>query len=396
MNFRLLAPAMLWALLGLAVPLVLHLLGRGERRRVPFVNVRWLVPRPALRGLRFAPSDPALLAVRLALLALLVLALAQPSCSGRQRGESSLPAQQLDLATETDLWGALRAADRDLPPGAAIEVVGAAREGALLGSRPVFDREVSWDFGAAPARSAPAPAPPRSSLSRPLRYAIESSPAGRSSASTWRGWIVGLGAVIGFAAEEVALEARPDLLVRIADPAELESLASGLTQGATWILVPARGDGGPTGAPARLEPPLAPFAFELRVEPGSIGRGRVVARDARGRALVAVAEAVDGATWRFAFPVTLEATSLPRSPAWIELGWAVLRPLAERRLGLPVATPTDSARLPVALAKPARPPEAKPSKAPPSARSVPWHGAWWAMAGLAIAERWLASRRVDG
>lgn len=390
MSFRLLAPEMLWSLLGLAVPLLLHLLGRGERRRVPFVGVRWLEPRPALRGLRFAPSDPALLAARLLLLALIAVALAQPSCSGADRVPPSASPRRLDLVGETDLWGALRAADHATPPGQPFEVSGAPRLDALFGSRPVLDRAVAWAAGeastpvAAPALGTPATDP---HSGRRLRWAVEASD--ESDVATWRGWIEGLSEAMGFGTEEVGSSADPDLVVRIADAEGLEP-----HRGGSRVLVPARGERASVGSSAQLEFPLAPLAFELRVRPLPLDRGRAVARDEQGRPLVTVEETAEGEIWRFAFPVTREATSLPHSPAWTELGWAVLRPLAERRLGWSVATPISGV-LPVSLAIPSRPVATNSSQQAPNVRWQPWFGVWWAVAILAIAERWLAARRAE-
>ncbi len=394
MSFRLLAPEMLWSLLGLAVPLLLHLLGRGERRRVPFVGVRWLEPRPALRGLRFAPSDPALLAARLLLLALIAVALAQPSCSGADRVPPSASPRRLDLVGETDLWGALRAADHATPPGQPFEVSGAPRLDALLGSRPVLDRAVTWVAGEA---STPVNAPPLGtpatdpSSGRRLRWAVEASD--ESDVATWRGWIEGLSEAMGLGTEEVEPSAEPDLVVRIAD-SEVETEVGNPHRGGSRVLVPARGERASVGSSAQLEFPLAPLAFEVRVRPLPLDRGRAVARDEQGRPLVTVEETAEGEIWRFAFPVTREATSLPHSPAWTELGWAVLRPLAERRLGWSVATPISGV-LPVSLAIPSRPVATNSSQQAPNVRWQPWFGVWWAVAVLAIAERWLAARRAE-
>jgi hypothetical protein len=108
-----------------------------------------------------------------------------------------------------------------------------------------------------------------------------------------------------------------------------------------------------------------------------------------------VEEAAEGDTWRFAVPVTLDASSLSRGQAWIELGWAVLRPLAERRLGRSVGPAPSSGVLPVSLAVPTRPVGPGSQQQPPNDRWRAWLGVWWAVAVLAIAERWLAARRVQ-
>ena len=77
MSIGLLFPAALTALAALLIPIVLHLARRNQLKQVDFSALRWLhvKPRPRQR-LRF--EDIPLLLLRLFLLALLVLWLAQP------------------------------------------------------------------------------------------------------------------------------------------------------------------------------------------------------------------------------------------------------------------------------------------------------------------------------
>ena len=70
-----------WAWAGLvllALPVLIHLLGRGEARRRVFPTLRFLPPSRALPTRRRRIRDPLLLAVRLGILASAVIALAQP------------------------------------------------------------------------------------------------------------------------------------------------------------------------------------------------------------------------------------------------------------------------------------------------------------------------------
>ena len=77
MSLGLLLPAGLLALLALAIPLLLHLVRRNERTRIQFAALRWLAARAQpLRRPHF--DDLLLLALRLLLLALLAVWLAQP------------------------------------------------------------------------------------------------------------------------------------------------------------------------------------------------------------------------------------------------------------------------------------------------------------------------------
>jgi hypothetical protein len=158
-GISLLVPVALWGLAALLVPLVLHLLGRGQRQRILVASVRDLAPRPALSGLRLAPSDPALLLARCLLLALLALALAQPACTSRSRtGGAAVAPEPVDLVAgaEDDVWGAIRAADRDLPLGVPLRVEAPSTPRTLRGSRPRVDRTVEWssEMGTPELRSA--------------------------------------------------------------------------------------------------------------------------------------------------------------------------------------------------------------------------------------------------
>jgi hypothetical protein len=86
------AASWLAALGALALPLVLHLFGRGHERRVAVGSVAFLRPAATRRGRRLRPSDWPLLLLRCALLALLALALAEP----RWRGRESTPRRPVE------------------------------------------------------------------------------------------------------------------------------------------------------------------------------------------------------------------------------------------------------------------------------------------------------------
>jgi hypothetical protein len=74
----LLAPLALLGLLGLALPLIAHLLGREQPQKIRFAAVRFVVPREPIITQRRELRDRALLLIRLLLLALFVLVLARP------------------------------------------------------------------------------------------------------------------------------------------------------------------------------------------------------------------------------------------------------------------------------------------------------------------------------
>ncbi|QHJ08538.1 BatA domain-containing protein [Hymenobacter busanensis] len=71
-------PAALWALLGLLVPVAIHLWNRRPGQVVPVGALRWLTPGTQQRVSRLQLSQLPLLLLRLALLALLALAVAGP------------------------------------------------------------------------------------------------------------------------------------------------------------------------------------------------------------------------------------------------------------------------------------------------------------------------------
>ena len=82
MSLDLLLPSALVALLALAVPLLLHLVRQTEQKRIEFAALHWLRVRAQPRK-RPRFNEWLLLALRLLLLALLALWLAQPVLSGR-------------------------------------------------------------------------------------------------------------------------------------------------------------------------------------------------------------------------------------------------------------------------------------------------------------------------
>ncbi|HEY8379557.1 MAG TPA: VWA domain-containing protein [Nannocystis sp.] len=80
-----LAPLLLLGLLGLAVPLLAHLRGREEPRRIAFAALRFVRQGDEVVTMRRRVRDRLLLALRLAALALLALALARPVTYGQAR-----------------------------------------------------------------------------------------------------------------------------------------------------------------------------------------------------------------------------------------------------------------------------------------------------------------------
>ncbi|WP_250460454.1 BatA domain-containing protein [Microbulbifer litoralis] len=73
-----LSPHWLWLLGALSIPLLVHLLRRRSPRQITFAAAHWLLPKHRRSQKRWLLRDKPLLALRLLLIALLVLALAQP------------------------------------------------------------------------------------------------------------------------------------------------------------------------------------------------------------------------------------------------------------------------------------------------------------------------------
>jgi hypothetical protein len=192
----LLLPAGLAALGALLLPLLIHLARRSEHHPTDFAALRWLRARPRPRH-RVRFDDWPLLVLRLLLLALLALLLAQPVLKpGDARpvpqvllapGVALTHAHTLGLpadaewhwlapsfaSTKTPLPDAnasatqsslLREFDAMLPVGTALHVVVPERWGPLDAQVPRLSRAVQWHIVPGTASPQPAPGP-----SRPLR-----------------------------------------------------------------------------------------------------------------------------------------------------------------------------------------------------------------------------------
>jgi hypothetical protein len=382
----LLAPAFLWALAGLSVPIALHLLGRGQRRVVPFSNVRWLVARPSLRGLRFAPSDPWLLAARAALVALVALALAQPACRD-SRPIATREAATLDLEGEPDVWGALRAADRDLPPGQPIRLAGRPAVVALLGARPASSREIVLDDTprSEKARDEGGSATPGEAANAvPIAFRIrwDGAPDARVDRSVRR-WLEELASLSGHAAFEQPVETvggAPDI--------EVELVAA---KGAKGVAQEADGDRG-AWIGAALEPPWVPMPFSVRATGGTLSpsppNAAVWARDDQGRPLVTLSRRGVTRALTFAIPLAPESTDLLRREAWAELGLALFAPWLPPGGEAPRVASMES------LAPRRITGEAAARVSPPRWDRRPTAVVWWVALVAFLGERALAWRRA--
>ncbi|HSD17129.1 MAG TPA: BatA domain-containing protein [Thermomonas sp.] len=172
MNVGLLLPSALLALAALLLPLLVHLVRQTEQTRIAFAAMRWLVARAQPRR-RPRFNEWPLLLVRLLLLALLALWLAQPVLLDRVDARpwlvvhpaidpARLPAaaspdeqrhwlapgfpslEQPAPATTASIGSLLRELDASLPPTASLRVVVPERFDATDAQRPRLGRAVAW------------------------------------------------------------------------------------------------------------------------------------------------------------------------------------------------------------------------------------------------------------
>lgn len=200
------APLALLGLVLLAVPVAIHLYPRRTRQPLRVGSVRHLAGAAPARRSGLRVTEPALLAARLAIVALLVLTLAEPfrsrvrtggarkvalvaaaftpapAGSAARRITDSLEAAGFDLRgldSLADVWQALRAVDATLPPGSAIALVAPGRVRAG-GARPAVSSDVSVHLLPHASDSTPRPAPRIVPVHR--RVTIASAPARRGDA----------------------------------------------------------------------------------------------------------------------------------------------------------------------------------------------------------------------
>jgi hypothetical protein len=172
-SFGLLIPGALLALAALIVPVLIHLSRRNEHQQIIFAALRWLRPQPRPRR-RLRWSEPLLLALRLALLSVLALWLAQPVQWGGQplrqwelwavTLKPQMPAaadsvverrwlaagfprlQQTPPPGPQPIASLLRELDAVLPPADRIRVHVPAQLSGLDGQRLRLSRSVDWQI----------------------------------------------------------------------------------------------------------------------------------------------------------------------------------------------------------------------------------------------------------
>lgn len=214
MNLALLLPVGLAALLALAIPVVIHIARRTESRTIDFAALRWLDPQPKPRR-SLMIDERWLLAVRLLLLSLMALWLAQPVLWGvvdRRPVVAVVPGVSADtladfvqkdartiwlapgfpatggitLSTPANLISLIRQLDADLPTSTPLTVLVPETLTGADAERPRLSRRVDWQVGPESARPAEPPviAPPALSV----RYSADTEPQVRyfrAAATAW-------------------------------------------------------------------------------------------------------------------------------------------------------------------------------------------------------------------
>lgn len=299
MSPALLLPAGLAALAALAIPLVIHIARRTESRTVDFAALRWLDAAPKPRR-SLTLDERMLLALRLMLLAVLALILAQPvlwGVNGDRRVVAVAPGVAPDFAGQvigdddhavrlapgfpefagsspeasSDTVSLIRQLDAELPPRTPLTVVVPAVLDGVDAERPRLSRRVEWRVGPpAPARPAPRQTPPPSLSVRHAPDAEEDVRYFRAAAAAW----VAADARPAFdaAPSSQALNAAADVLIWLVPGPLPPAVAAWVRNGGTALVSLE------TRAPVEGETSVAwrdPVGEPLAVA-GRLGQGRVV------------------------------------------------------------------------------------------------------------------------
>lgn len=196
MTPALLLPGALAALAALILPIIIHIARRSEQQPTDFAALRWLSERPRPRS-RLRLDEWPLLVLRLLLLALLALFLAQPILSGangRQNYVAVVPGADLRqarlsaeekerahwlapgfpfmrdgaVAASQPVGSLMRELDAQLPPEAKLTIVTPSIVQGADGDRPHLSRPVRWTIVPGAMAERPAAVAPPASIA--VRY----------------------------------------------------------------------------------------------------------------------------------------------------------------------------------------------------------------------------------
>ncbi len=291
----LLAPLGLAALAALVVPLLIHLRRRTEEVPVDFAALRWLDPRPRpKRKLRF--DELLLLAVRLLLVALLALLLAQPALLGwKDGGTQVIVAPGVDTAAARQAAGPevqlrwiapgfpdfaegapspaaplaslIRQFDAELPEGAPLTIIVPPVLDGVDAGRLRLTRKVTWRIVAGRARADRPLSPVSPALA--VRYGDGQAQAVRyfrAAASAWSD-------SARFEARTGAgLPPRDTVLVWLTPGPVPQAVSDWISAGGTALL----GNTAELAMPASSTTLWSDAAGDVLVEGGPQGAGRVL------------------------------------------------------------------------------------------------------------------------
>lgn len=409
----LLAPIWLAGLTALAVPVALHLWSRRGGRPILVGSIRLLTGAPPATRRTWTVQDPWLLALRCAVLAMLVVALAGPywTPSSPARPTVALVAQDvtdraalvdslqraglrvalLDSETPTaNLWTAIRRADHVAPMGTRFVVFAPDLLRYFRGERPTLRSPVEWHIRPVGQRAPDLPSLPGARLVAILaepsrrddaRYVVAA--LGAAQAATGIPAVVSLYPVTTSAATAVA--ARADWIVWLSDRAAPEPIRQAVERGAVLL----DDAGGATMRPQRariITGPEPTDAWLIRSAAASSAEtGAPVWADGTGNPLLLATREGRGLHYRFRSrfaPTWSDLVLRPAFPLAMARLWATLdvgrEAGAEQRIALSQLLPAiDRGSLTLATG-------------PRRSLFLP---AWLLAVLLFLAERWWSQRR---
>ena len=268
----LLTPVWLAGLGVLVVPVALHLWSRRGGHPVRVGSIRLLAGSPPATRRSWTVQEPWLLALRCAVFATIVLALAGPYWASTGTGNRTLalvardvrdrdalvdslhragvPVSVLDSAASgiPNLWTALRRADRLASPGTRLVVFAPDLLRYFRGERPALRSQVEWHPRAAAVSDVPVTAPPQARIVTVFADAARMDDARYVRAAfEAAGSATGIAAIVSLRPASAAAPAGPaDWLVWLSDRAIPDSLRAQVRHGAVLL-----SDAGVAAAPRR-------------------------------------------------------------------------------------------------------------------------------------------------
>lgn len=404
----LISPIWLAGLGALAVPIALHLWSRRGGRPIRVGSIRLLTGfAPATRR-SWTIQDPWLLVLRCAVLAALVLALAGPYWSPATQGTRTVALVAIDVAdrnalidslrhagrivapldsaaTTSNLWAALRRADRAQEPGTQFVVFAPDLLRYFRGERPTLRARVDWHARPVGPVRGVLPPPPAARLvaifADPSRWddaRYVSAALGAVGAAT------GIPAIVSLHPTTVdAVTARVDWIVWLSNHAVPEPIQRSVQRGA--ILLSDAGGAAAQQHYTRVVTGPQPTDAWLRQRTTDSDPGALVWADGTGAPLLTVQREGRGRRYRFRSRF---------SPAWSDLVLRPAFPLALARLWTATdsaAATVDDRRITVSQLTPAY--DSAQNRGPQSGPRRSLFLPVWALAVLLFfAERWWSRR----